>query len=242
MVSNNKVANRIDENNSRITRDLPDKVLHDNEFVNFYVKIPNKFLDINSDIKLSPEELYLYYFLYSYRYYRRSIRDNKSFTMGSIDVFDQLISLRRNKRKEVNKNKIKEIIKLLKDKELINIFNKDGNFFKEINKIKNHTALIIEFLKVDESGGYEPIYYDKFTKFKDSREFMIFCIIKKIEGTSYKISYREMASLVDCSKKTIYRIIKKMEEEYKININRGNFYFDQSGSIRKEKNDYMEIL
>jgi len=122
---------------------------------NFFVKIPNVFLEKGEE-KVSPKELFLYFHLHY-----RKLYDWKK-TITSIDLLSQEIKF--NNREDRNKKSIKDSLYSLKDKGHIN--------FSLHHELRYNTLLHITFN--ENFRGFTQIYPVLYKMAENENEFAIF--------------------------------------------------------------------
>ncbi|WGU92060.1 hypothetical protein QJQ58_15720 [Paenibacillus dendritiformis] len=199
-----------------------------------YIIIPRSvFYDHDKYNHLSPEELYIFAWLYRHRLYAG---DNEWMTMLSINDISQCIRLRASNGKDDTRNKvrIKEILITLKQKGYINPA-------QNINKDTPYHQLLDIFYP--EYRGYDKnIKYDIFDNFKDEpSEFMIYACIDRRGEEGRNISFKSWEKIMGHKKEKLENLFKKMNtDEYHTRIWKfsGEYYTNEKGEIRQEINEY----
>lgn len=194
-----------------------------------FIQLPNEFFE--GENKLTPEELYVWSYLQS-----RVLRWEDKILI-SIDMASQELQL--VKTKKINKQKLKEIIVLLHNKEVIRLN-------KEISEnMKYDDLLKLDYINVgEEYTGFEKISFEYFNIVKTLEEkeraitFAILCYIKKNSYKEGKISYIEWIEFLNVSDKTVQNKLMEMANLGLINIEHGAYSVKEENKVRQEINKY----
>jgi hypothetical protein len=180
-------------------------------------RVSNKLFDI-----LTPEELYVYGYLRSNEIiYKRK-------TVTNIDILAAELSIL--KRKEYNRQRIKEILTQLHVKGLINV-NMDG--------VKNDIPLHIQFLNIDDWKTNYTFLYDWFLSVNNYDEFFALSYIEQWANKNDKqITILEFAGKGGWSISKTKDILKRLKDKEVITVISGEYYNDDIGQIRQEANKY----
>jgi hypothetical protein len=152
----------------------------------YFIKVYNSLINPNSEIKLSINELFIYCYLYMIRTYENLV----------ITSYD-LLSLNNilYKKKNDNKNEIKNCLMSLKEKKIISFEEKDKQ-------------LTINFIFEEKEKGHEQVLYQKFRTFTDPRDFYIFVSVSRwSKKGGAKYSYNDWAKLLNCTREHAITII-----------------------------------
>jgi hypothetical protein len=151
----------------------------------YFIKIYNSFITIDSSIKLTVNELHIYCYLYTIRTY-----ENKIFT--NFDLLNAEIKF--YKKQSDNKKEIKSCIDSLKEKQLINVEEKQK-------------SLVIS-LSYEEKGHVQ-LTYDKFRTFNTSRDLYIYVAVNKWEKTGgARYSNNNWADLLNITREYAITVIE----------------------------------
>lgn len=192
-----------------------------------FIKIPYSFLEGSN--KIYPEELYVYLKLTSLKL---AIED---IVYTNIDIISQEVNL--STRKDRNKNKIKEILRKLINKGLIEI---------HIDSFNNSDLLKIKFphLNIDkeEDKNFVIITFEEFIKFNKLEELFVYIHIKKWNKLGCRRSFEEWAQLLGFkSTRTVKDLLYNMNEKNIININTGVYYL-HGDEFKQEVNEYSNTI
>jgi len=192
----------------------------------YYVVIPNYFLDG----EVTKDELYIYYIIQRFK----SCVDYKVIISSMLlaDYIKHYFNFKFRKQRSKNANKVAEILKSLKNKNIISI----DSFGAE--EILFDTVIEIKLNKLDTRKGYEKIYYSVFDLADDPGEFMILCIIYRYQKISSRINYSYLARKTGVNYKVVSRVMQKMINEGEITRVQGRRYYDDNGELVIEKNRY----
>ncbi|MCM3725098.1 hypothetical protein M3226_05220 [Neobacillus cucumis] len=188
------------------------------KYEDYFIKIYNSFITINSINKLTANELSIYCYLYTLRTYEDKILTN-------YDILCEENTFYKNKSD--NKKEIRKCITSLMEKELIDV--------EEQNK-----SLTISFSFKEE--GHVQLTYDKFRTFSKPRDLYIYVAVSKWEkkgGARY--SYNEWAKLLDITREHAITVIEDACEREIIYKNIGTYTGNLIGSRNQkaqEENTY----
>lgn len=190
------------------------KTLKDKEQKHFF-PLHNQSIDINSNVRLSPDQLYVYAFLYNERkYYNDTVNTN-------IDLLHQLLPVFYQKRDAKNKGYIRDILLHLREIDLIR-FDINDNF-------KYDTLLTISFNMGIE--GFEKMDTDTFYLFSNPNEFYVYSFVYRWRNVDCKMSYGKWAEYLNCSKKTAFTLINSMCERKIIYRKSGSYKEDMKQEV-----------
>lgn len=180
-----------------------------------FIPVANSFFSDNVE-KLSPNELFLYAYLFSGRTY---FYDTTKTNLALIES-----EVRFVKKGQDNRRYILEAMESLMKKGIIEVSSSD------LKKSKN---LIVSFKSIEK--GYERIPISYFAATTDSEEFMLLCYVQKMKR---KIAFEEFADILGCSVSHTKTLVQKMEHRGILNIDHGRYYVNDQGQFRRDKNDY----
>lgn len=206
-----------------------------------FIQIPNVFF-IDGELKLTPEELYIYSYIKSNELYLF-----RNSTNISIDLLASQVTMR--KKVDQNKNLIKKLLKQLNDKEVISINN------VSVDNIKNNILLNIEYQPMayysnfseKYKNGFEQIPLDVLYSVNELKEiqkanyFYVLAYILKNKKSKNQISYYEWASILGVNDKTAIEIIDSMANLNLIERYIGSYYLNENEQVRQEINKYHVI-
>ncbi|PEC48935.1 hypothetical protein [Bacillus sp. AFS096315] len=183
-----------------------------------FIKIYNSFITVNSENKLTINELFIYCYLYTLRTYENKVLTNYDILCIENEFY---------KNKTDNKKEIKKCIISLSEKKLINIDEK--------NK-----SLMITFWF--EEKGHVQITYDKFRTFTKPRDLYIYIAVSKWENLGgARYSNNDWADLLDLTREYAITVIEDACERgiiYKqVGTYTGNLIGNRNQKIQ-EKNTY----
>lgn len=191
-------------------------------------------VDVKSETKISPDELFLYGYLYMRRTYENIIET-------SIDALDQRFQF-NTKNKSANKKQIYQMLISLQTYGYIHIEN------LSLNKL-----FIVNFIE-QEKNGHVQIPYRTYREFDDPIEFYIYCYVKKFDDghdipdriwtstLNYFIFDENLQHGVKTKFYSLFKIrdiVRKMEDEGKIYKLSGAYYRNEEGRLRQDVNIYF---
>ncbi|MBE2924755.1 hypothetical protein HPJ95_09620 [Anoxybacillus flavithermus] len=184
-----------------------------------YIKIYNVFTQYNHEQKLNVNELYFYSQLATLQTHENKVYIN-------IDLLAQLIIF--NSKKSQNKQKIKELLQSLKQKQIIQ-FNDTKN---------NNELMIISFCTIE--GGYEPIPYEKFRSFSDVYEYYIYVCVARTKENMVEFSLSQWETLLELSRPQTISKLKRVIDKGIICKREGKYTDEEvrKNQKKQEKNIY----
>lgn len=184
-----------------------------------FIPLANSFFSDN-DGKLSPNDLFLYAYLYSGRTY---FYDTTKTNLALIES-----EVRFVKKDQDNRRYVLTSMESLIKKEIIAVNCSD---------LKKSKHLIVSFKKIEK--GYEKIPISFFAATTDPEEFMLLCYVQKIKR---KITFEEFANVLGCSVSHTKSLVQKMEHRGVLNVNHGRYYVNDQGEYRRDKNEYKVTI
>lgn len=184
-----------------------------------YIKIYNVFTQFNHKQKLNVNELYFYSQL-------ATIQTHENKVYINIDLLAQLIIF--NSKKSQNKQKIKELLQSLKQKQIIQ-FNDTKN---------NNELMIISFCTIE--GGYEPISYEKFRSFSDVYDYYIYVCVARTKENMVEFSLSQWGTLLELSRPQTISKLKRVIDKGIICKREGKYTDEEvrKNQKKQEKNIY----
>ena len=184
-----------------------------------YIKIYNVLTQFNHKQKLNVNELYFYSQLATLQTHENKVYIN-------IDLLAQLIIF--NSKKSQNKQKIKELLQSLKQKQIIQ-FNDTKN---------NNELMIISFCTIE--GGYEPISYEKFRSFSDVYDYYIYVCVARTKENMVEFSLSQWGTLLELSRPQTISKLKRVIDKGIICKREGKYTDEEvrKNQKKQEKNIY----
>lgn len=195
----------------------------------FFVMLPHVMFD--SENKVTPEELYLYYFLHTIR-----LNIDFSKVFANVDLIAAAVKFIHNIRANENKGRIKEVLLSLQDKGYIHIdTTKEAFGYKDTLKISLR-QYSKEFIKANK--GFTKIYPEVYQMTDDPDKFMVLTIIKRYAKIDHQIAYTQFAEVTGRSEKHVKSLIKTLEAAGTISVDHGKYYLTEGNKVRQEINGY----
>jgi hypothetical protein len=201
------------------------------------IYIYDVFTELYSPYQLTPNELYLFCFLYTKRNHEYKL-------LISIELIHQAIPIKlHNSRPGINRSRIKETLLTLREKGVIN-FDIDE---AALNKKNGKDILIhITFEKINEESGYELISYNNFYSANNIYHFYIIMAVKRFDNVKYMenglygrwISEKEFAKLLNVGEDTLRKNINELLSQkrlFKLTGSKGE------NTNERDKNRYRTI-
>lgn len=196
----------------------------------------NVFAEENSSYHLSIEELYLYGLL-------SMLKNKEQKTITNVDVIHQFSPINFFSREKESKQRIKQHLLSLKEKEVIHFENET---------IDNKSLLIISFmndLKDDSVGkgvkGFENVDFVKFNSFSTMIDHYIYFTVKRFDKLGgFTCDYKRWASILGCSERTAKEKIKEAVKKQIIYKNIGDYKDEKINNRdqkKQDKNTYKTI-
>jgi DNA-binding Lrp family transcriptional regulator len=203
-----------------------------------FIMVWNVFTKLDSIQKLSPDELYLWCFLYTLRMYDDTVLTN-------VDLLDQCMILKLfSKKSHINKDGLKNSILELNKKGAIKFSVNDKNFMSNSNTMLKITIQCWgekdkkRFDKNSDFVGFEMIDFSELYKVKDAIDFYIYVSIKRFDSLGGRdCSDEEWSSLLGVSESTARRRINKLVEDKIIYKRSGKWESDK----KQGKNTYSTL-
>lgn len=176
----------------------------------------NVFAEENSSYHLSIEELYLYGLL-------SMMKNKQQVTITNVDVIHQFSPINFFSREKESKQRIRQHLLSLKEKEVIH--------FENETMIDNKSLLIISFmndLKDDSVGkgvkGFENVDFVKFNSFSTMMEHYIYFTVKRFDKLGgFTCDYKRWAKILGCTERTAKEKIKEAVKKQIIYKNIGDY-------------------
>lgn len=216
-----------------------------------FVLFENYFFELDSQYVLTPDELFIYAYLYKYQNFNHELMIN----VDTLHLGIKYYNGKSNKLKTINL--IIDCIASLHNKNIIHI--RDGI------KISRTSVLFISFPLAmnrlttkkfdDKILGFVPIDYDLFEQFNDPYELYIYSMVKKFQNAGSLIfSFGQWSKYLDLKRSTAQDRVNKFIEKgliYKesgawVDIDNVNKVFKQDvnkymiADIDKQKLEYIE--
>lgn len=196
----------------------------------------NVFAEENSRYHLSPEELYLYGLI-------STMKNKQQVTITNIDVIHQYSPINFFSREKESKQRIKQHLLSLKEKEVIHFENET---------IDNKSLLIIYFmndLKDDSIGkgvkGFENVDFVKFNSFSTMIDHYIYFTVKRFDKLGgFTCDYKRWANILGCTERTARKKIKEAVNKSIIYKNIGDYKDEKLNNRdqkKQDKNTYKTI-
>lgn len=200
--------------------------------------IPNSmFISHKNDNYLTIDEGYLFSLLYRYRIPYGSVAIFSIDGISELSVY-KFMSIKPNGDASRNKNKIRQIIKSLINKEYIYLE-------EDIDYKKNSELLYIEFFEIKHyhqftKGHNQNILYKTFDMFENPLEFYIYAYIDRFGENGSMLSYEQWSDITGVSHDKIEEVINKMNTySYKPRIWKfSGSWIPSNKTARQEMNTY----
>jgi DNA-binding Lrp family transcriptional regulator len=188
-----------------------------------HIMVWNCFTDVNDEHRLSPDELYLWCYLYTIRMYDDTI-------LTQIDLLDQFMNIKLySSRQHINKDKIKLAFEGLIFKNAIYVLDENKDVSKGTRiSLQCWTNKDKRYDKDKHFNGYEKLLYSELNSVTDIIDFYIWFSVKRFDSLGGRdCSDEEWATLLGVSESTARRRVKKLVDSKVI--------YKKSGKWENEK-------